>query len=169
VLFGYYNPILSYGEARLCKVAREAGVDGMLVVDLPPEECAVLREPALAEGIAFVPLVAPTSSEARIGLAAGVADAFIYYVSLTGVTGAASADFDAAAKRAEQVREATKKPVAVGFGVSTAADVKKLARYADGVVVGSALVKAVEGAKDRASAVSAVRALVSELASGLER
>ena len=80
---------------RSCKDAAAAGIDGLLVVDLPPEECAVLREPALKQGLAFVPLVAPTSSDARVQLAASVADAFIYYVSLTGVTGSASADFDA--------------------------------------------------------------------------
>ena len=169
VLFGYYNPILAFGEERLCKAAREAGVDGLLVVDLPPEECSTLREPALREGLAFVPLIAPTSSEARVALAASVADAFIYYVSLTGVTGAASANFEEAAERARQVRERTQKPVAVGFGVSSGADVKKLSRYADGVVVGSALVKAIEQAPDRAAAVSAVRTLVAELASGLAR
>lgn len=169
VLFGYYNPILAFGEERLCKAAREAGVDGLLVVDLPPEECATLREPALREGLAFVPLIAPTSSEPRIALAKSVADAFIYYVSLTGVTGAASANFEEAAERARVVRERTQKPVAVGFGVSSGADVKKLSRYADGVVVGSALVKAVEQAPDRAAAVAAVRALVTELASGLKR
>jgi tryptophan synthase alpha chain len=169
VLFGYYNPIYSFGEAKLCAAAKEAGIDGLLVVDLPPEECAALREPALAQGLAFVPLVAPTSSDARVALAANVADAFIYYVSLTGVTGAASADFAVAAERAKAVRERTKKPVAVGFGVSNGADVKKLARHADGVVVGSAFVRTVENAKTGADAVIAVRALVKELASGLLR
>jgi tryptophan synthase alpha chain len=169
VLFGYYNPILSFGEERLCKAARAAGVDGLLVVDLPPEECAPLREPALREGLAFVPLVAPTSSDPRVALAAKVADAFIYYVSLTGVTGSASANFEEAAERARQVRERTQKPVAVGFGVSTGEDVKKLAKYADGVVVGSALVRAVEQAPDRAAAVKAVQVLVRDLASGLKR
>lgn len=169
VLFGYYNPVLAYGEEALCKDAAEAGFDGLLVVDLPPEESAVLREPALRAGLAFVPLVAPTSVAARIDLAASVADAFIYYVSLTGVTGAASADFDAAAQRAKAVRERTGKPVAVGFGVSTSADVKKLAPYADGVVVGSALVRAIEESKDGDAAVAAVRRLVTELASGTSR
>jgi tryptophan synthase alpha chain len=169
VLFGYYNPILAYGEEAMCRAAAKAGIDGLLVVDLPPEECAVLREPALREGMVLVPLVAPTSSDARVGLAAGVADAFIYYVSLTGVTGAASANFDEAAERARQVRERTGKPVAVGFGVNSGADVKKLARYADGVVVGSALVRAVEDAQDSAQAVKAVQALVRDLVSGLPR
>lgn len=169
VLFGYYNPILSYGEEALCKDAAAAGIDGLLVVDLPPEECAVLRKPALKHGLALVPLVAPTSSEARVQLAAEVADAFIYYVSLTGVTGSATADFDQAALRAREVRERTEKPVAVGFGVSTGADAKKLSKYADGVIVGSALVKAVEQAKDVADAVRAVSALIDDLAAGVKR
>jgi len=169
VLFGYYNPILAYGEEALAKDARAAGVDGILVVDLPPEECASLRGPADRAGLALVPLVAPTSSDKRIDLAAEVADAFLYYVSLTGVTGAATADFDAAAERARQVRERTQKPVVVGFGVNTGADVKKLARLADGVVVGSALVRVVEESRDRAAAVDGVRRLVRDLASGLAR
>lgn len=167
VLFGYYNPILAYGEQALSRDAAAAGIDGLLVVDLPPEECASLREPANQSGLAFVPLVAPTSSPKRIALAAEVADAFVYYVSLTGVTGALSADFDVAGKRARDIKERTNKPVVVGFGVSTGADVKKLAGYVDGVVVGSALVRAVEQSKDRDGAVSAVRALVKDLASGL--
>ena len=140
MLFGYYNPILAYGEEALSRDAAAAGIDGLLVVDLPPEECATLLRPAQARGLALVPLVAPTSSPARIALAAEVADSFLYYVSLTGVTGALSADFDVAGGRASQIRERTQKPVVVGFGVKTGADVKKLARYADGVVVGSALV-----------------------------
>ncbi|MDB4988165.1 MAG: Tryptophan synthase alpha chain [Myxococcaceae bacterium] len=167
VLFGYYNPILAYGEEALCRDARSAGIDALLVVDLPPEECASLRIPAQREGLALIPLVAPTSSERRVALAAEVADSFIYYVSLTGVTGALSTNFAEAGKRAHQVRERTNKPVVIGFGVTTGADVKQLAPFADGVVVGSALVKAVENSKDRAGAVTAVRELVRDLVSGL--
>lgn len=169
VLFGYYNPILAFGEERLTATAQQCGIDGLLVVDLPPEECASLRGPANRHGLAFVPLVAPTSSPQRITLAAEVADSFVYYVSLTGVTGAASADFDVAAERARQVKERTNKPVVVGFGVTSGADVRKLSRLADGVVVGSALVRAVEQSKDRTQAVENVRALVKDLASGLSR
>jgi tryptophan synthase alpha chain len=167
VLFGYYNPILAYGEEQLTRDARAAGIDGFLVVDLPPEESAALRTPARREGLAFVPLLAPTSSDARVVLAGEVTDSFLYYVSLTGVTGSGSADFEDAARRARSVKERTQKRVVVGFGVSSGADVKKLAGAADGVVVGSALVRAVEQAKDRASAVASVRTLVRDLASGL--
>jgi tryptophan synthase alpha chain len=169
VLFGYYNPILAYGEQALCRDAAAAGIDALLVVDLPPEEVAPLRTPANQAGLAFVPLVAPTSSEPRIELAAKVADSFIYYVSLTGVTGAASANFAEAAKRAQHVKERSGKPVVVGFGVNNGKDVAQLAGVADGVVVGSALVKAVESAQDRASAITNVRTLVRDLASGLRR
>jgi tryptophan synthase alpha chain len=169
VLFGYYNPILAYGEEALCRDAAAAGIDGLLVVDLPPEECAVVRVPASKAGLSFVPLVAPTSVDARVDLAASVADTFIYYVSLTGVTGAGNADFDAAAKRAQAIRARTGKAVGVGFGVTCAADVQKLAPYADGVIVGSALVRAMEEAKGSDQAVQAVRALVKELASGTRR
>jgi tryptophan synthase alpha chain len=167
VLFGYYNPIIAYGEEALCKAAREAGIDALLVVDLPPEECGSLRGYAQREGLSLVPLLAPTSSERRVALAASVADSFLYYVSLTGVTGALSANFAEAGKRAAQIRDATKKPVVVGFGVSTGEDVKKLAPHVDGVVVGSALVRAVEESKTRAKAVRAVTKLVRDLASGL--
>jgi tryptophan synthase alpha chain len=168
VLFGYYNPIIAYGEEALCRDARSAGIDALLVVDLPPEECASLREPARAAALSLVPLIAPTSSDLRVKLAAEVADDFLYYVSLTGVTGAASANFEEAALRASQVRERTNKPVVVGFGVTSGSDVKRLAGHVDGVVVGSALVRAVEESKDRAGAVHAVRALVRDLATGLK-
>jgi tryptophan synthase alpha chain len=167
VLFGYYNPILAYGEEKLCRDAAAAGIDALLVVDLPPEEIEPLRVAASKASLALVPLVAPTSSESRIDLAATVAEAFIYYVSLTGVTGAASANFAEAAKRAQYVKERTRKPVVIGFGVSTGKDVAQLAKVADGVVVGSALVKAVEAASDLAQAVTNVRTLVRDLASGL--
>jgi tryptophan synthase alpha chain len=168
VLFGYYNPILAYGEDALCRDAAAAGIDALLVVDLPPEEIASLRTAANQAGLALVPLIAPTSSQPRIDLAASVADSFLYYVSLTGVTGAASANFAEAGKRAQQIKERTKKPVVIGFGVSSGKDVAQLARFADGVVVGSALVKAVERASDRAQAVANVRTLVRDLVSGLQ-
>jgi tryptophan synthase alpha chain len=169
VLFGYYNPILSYGEEALCRDAAAAGIDGLLVVDLPPEECAVLRGPAQKLGLSFIPFVASTSVDKRIALAASVADAFIYYVSVAGVTGSASVDFDSAAQRAASVRASTGKPVAVGFGVSSGADVHKLAAHADGVIVGSALVRAIEAAKTPEDAVAAARALIGDLAAGTRR
>lgn len=164
ILFGYYNPILAYGEEALCRDAKAAGVDGLLVVDLPPEECAPLREPALAAGLDWVPLVAPTSDASRLAVAAAVATSFVYSISMAGVTGAGHADLAAAAQRAASVRDATGKKVAVGFGVQSADDVRALATHADGVVVGSALVRAAaEGGEP------ALRALVSALREGLPR
>ncbi len=169
LLFGYANPFFAYGEARLAEDARAAGADGLLVVDLPPEVAPPLRDPAVARGLDWIPLVAPTSTDARIDLAASVATAFVYYVSMTGVTGGALADLDAASVRAAHVRAKTGRPVAVGFGVRTAEDVRGIARGADGVVVGSAVVRAVESRSDADGAVAAVGALVAELAAGTRR
>ena len=174
VLFGYYNPILRFGEARLVREANAAGVDGLLVVDLPPELAAPLLDPMHAEGLDFVPLVAPTSTPERVEGAARVAGSFLYYVSMTGVTGAKGADLAEAARRARAVREQTGKPVAVGFGVRTAEDVATVAAHADGVVVGSAVVDAIASAlrTDGASAddaVRAVRELVGALAAATRR
>lgn len=169
LLFGYYNPILAYGEEKLVTDAKAAGVDGFLVVDLPPEECAVLRGPAVAAGLDYVPLIAPTTKAFRVELVADLATSFIYYVSLTGVTGTTKVDFTAAAARAEELQRTTGKSVAVGFGVRTQEDVAKLAKTADGVVVGSAIVRAVEDAKSPADAEAQVRALVASLRAGLPR
>jgi tryptophan synthase alpha chain len=162
VLFGYYNPLLAFGEERLVARASEVGVDGLLVVDLPPEEAGPLVALLRARGMDFVPLVAPTTSDARIDAIAKVADGFLYYVSLTGVTGAGT-DLGAAAKRAGALRARTRKPVALGFGVKTPADVRSAASEVDGVVLGSAICSAIESAKSPSAAVDAVRALVRDL------
>ena len=169
MLFGYYNPILAYGEERLVADAADAGVDGFLVVDLPPEECAPLREPAVARGLDFVPLVAPTSDAGRIQRAADVATSFIYYVSMTGVTGAQATDLDEASSRAGALGGELGRPVAVGFGVKTPEDVRKVAQHTAGVVVGSAVVRVVEDAADADAAVKGAGELVRALAGGVRR
>lgn len=169
VLFGYYNPILRYGEARLVRDAKDAGVDGLLVVDLPPEVAAPLTEPLDAADLAYVPLVAPTSTDARIEAAGRAGRAFLYYVSMTGVTGGAAADLAGAAVRAKAIQERTQRPVVVGFGVRTGEDVSTLAPHTAGVVVGSAVVRTVAAATDDEARVAAVRACVAELASGTPR
>ena len=169
LLFGYYNPILAYGEAKLVSDAAAAGIDGFLVVDLPPEECEPLRTPAVERGLDYVPLVAPTSNRWRVELAAEVATAFIYYVSLTGVTGAAGTDIAAAADRAAEVARATGLPVALGFGVKSPADVRVAAARCAGVVVGTAVVRQIEAAPDVASAITAVRTLVASLSAATVR
>jgi tryptophan synthase alpha chain len=140
VLFGYYNPIHGR-EADVVARAAAAGADGFLIVDLPPEECAPLRGPAVAAGLDWIPLVAPTSTDARIALAASVATSFVYVISVAGVTGAGEVDLDAAAERAASVGARTGKPVALGFGIKTAADVARAAKHVDAVVIGSALVE----------------------------
>ena len=136
------HPGLRRGDA--VQGGGQAGIDGLLVVDLPPEECAPLRAPALREGLRFVPLVAPTSSERRVSLAATVADAFIYYVSLTGVTGSAAANFEEAGGARAPCASGPRSQWRSDSVSAPGADVKQLCRYADGVIVGSALVRVVE-------------------------
>jgi tryptophan synthase alpha chain len=169
LLFGYYNPMLSYGERDAVEHAAERGADGFLVVDLPPEESDGLRLHAIDKGLDFVPLIAPTSQGDRIAKAAAAATSFIYYVSMTGVTGSKASDLESASKRAAALQRELQRPLAVGFGVKTREDVATVARQVDGVVVGSAVVRAIEQAASPEEAVAAVRVLVSDLASGLSR
>ncbi len=169
LLFGYYNPILSYGEQQLVDDAADAGADGFLVVNLPPEESAGLRGPAVEKGLDFVPLVAPTSNPERIAQAAAAATSFIYYVSMTGVTGSQAVDLASAAERAGALQRELGRPLAIGFGVKTQDDVGTVAPHVDGVVVGSAVVRTIEDAASPEDAVSSVRELVGNLAQGLTR
>lgn len=170
VLFGYYNPILAYGEEALVRDAAAAGVDGLLVVDLPPEEAAPLRDPARAAGLDLIPLVAPTTGTERAEAVAREATGFVYAVSMTGVTGSAAGDLAAAGARARALADAADRPVAVGFGVSSPDDARAVAAHADGVVVGSALVRRIEAAgADLDAAEASVRAFVAALAAGCRR
>ena len=169
LLFGYYNPILAYGEQKLAEDAADSGADGFLVVDLPPEESASLRGPAIDNGLDFVPLVAPTSNPERIAQAADAATSFIYYVSMTGVTGSQAVDLASASERAGVLQRELGRPVAIGFGVKTKDDVATVAPHVEGVVVGSAVVRRIEDAASPDEAVASVRELVSELAQGLAR
>lgn len=167
VLFGYYNPIYVMGTERFAALAATAGVDAVLTVDLPIDELAELATPLAAHGVAVIPLVAPTSTPERIARLAPFAAPFVYYISLTGVTGAkAAAVVDPA--RIAQIRSAARAPVAVGFGIRTPADAARFAAVADGVVVGTALVDRV-AAGDAAGAPARVAALITELASALGR
>lgn len=148
VLFSYANPLLQLG-ASLGPRLREAGIDGVLVVDLPAEHAAELREPLLAEGIAWVGLVAPTTPAARLPAAAGAATGFVYAVTLRGVTGAAlDAEREDLVAQLHAIRAHTTRPVAAGFGVREPAQAAALARHADGVVVGSALIEAAQQGED---------------------
>jgi len=178
VLFTYYNPVLITGEEKVIARAKQAGIDAILVVDLPPEEGASLRAAAARAGIALVPLVAPTSDDARAGTIVGAAKAaggppgFLYYVSMTGVTGAGSADFTAAREHAGELRARSGWPVVIGFGI----DGPEAARAAagppgegpDGVVVGTAIVKRIERAATAEAGAASVKAFVASLRAGLD-
>lgn len=168
VLFGYYNPLLAFGEEAVSAAAKQAGVDGFLIVDLPPEEGSTLRSALSAHGLDFVPLIAPTTPAARIDTIAKTAGSFLYYVSLTGVTGAET-DLVQASKRAAAVRAQTGRPVAVGFGVKTPEQAQVVAAHADGVVVGSAVCAVVERSKTPAIAIAEVSALVAALRAACKR
>ena len=147
ILMGYYNPILSYGEARLARDASVAGIDGFIVVDLPPEEATAFVASCRAHGLSFVPLVAPTTHDERIALIASVADSFLYCVSVTGTTGAAKVALDDLPAFIGRVRAHCSLPLAVGFGVSTRAHVEAVGKVADAAVVGSAIINAIAAAE----------------------
>ncbi|MEM9490265.1 MAG: tryptophan synthase subunit alpha [Myxococcota bacterium] len=167
VLFGYYNPLFVYGTERFARDAAEAGVDAVLTVDLPVDEIGELHGPLSAAGVDVVPLVAPTSGAERIARAREFAPPFIYYISMTGITGAAFQGASGGSERVTEIRSLTEAPVAVGFGIKTAADAGQVAAYADGVVVGSAVIRRIAAAEpDRAAA--AVGEFVAELRAGID-
>ena len=148
ILFGYANPIVVIGPEPFARQARDAGADGVLCVDYPPDEDRELLTALERQRLDFIPLLAPTSTPARIAAAAAVASGFIYYVSMTGITGVKLSDVADPRRRVEEIRAATggKIPVVVGFGIKTPADARAVAGFADGVVVGSAAVAIVEKA-----------------------
>ncbi|MFZ0547348.1 MAG: tryptophan synthase subunit alpha [Candidatus Promineifilaceae bacterium] len=164
LLMGYYNPILAYGEARYVHDAAEAGADGFIVPDLSAEEAEPFESLATEAGMAFVHFLAPTSSPERIAKITGRAKGFIYLVSLTGITGARSQLTDGLADYIGRVRSQTETPLAVGFGISTPQHAADVGRIADGVIVGSALINAVDAADDKpAAAASYVREMAAAL------
>ena len=172
VLMGYYNPIYIHGVAAFLADARDAGVDGLIIVDLPPEEDAELCLPALAAGLNFIRLATPTTDEKRLPKVLGNTSGFVYYVSITGITGAAAPDPDAVGRAVARIKHHSELPVAVGFGVTAADQAQAIAASCDAVVIGSALVRAVEGSLDadgRATdmTVGAVAAKVTEIAGGV--
>ena len=148
VLMGYYNPIYIYGVDAFLKDAREAGVDGLIVVDLPPEEEGELCLPALKAGINFIYLTAPTTDDVRLQRVLRNASGFVYYVSILGITGTASAPIDQVKAAVARLRKHTDLPVAVGFGIKTPDHAGQVAGVADAAVVGSALVNVVAGGLD---------------------
>jgi tryptophan synthase alpha chain len=168
ILMGYFNPIYSYGVEPFLRDAKAAGVDGLIVVDLPPEEDDELCLPAMRAGLAFVRLATPTTDDARLPAVLTNTSGFVYYVSITGVTGSATPDPDAVGRAVARIKRHTSLPVAVGFGVRDAASARAIGSAADGVVVGSALVEALRGSladgKATASTVGSVTSLVATLA-----
>jgi tryptophan synthase alpha chain len=172
ILMGYYTPIHSYGVERFLQEAREAGVDGFIVVDLPPEMDDEMCLPALNAGLAFIRLATPTTDAKRLPTVLRNTSGFVYYVSITGITGAATPEFRSVASAVERIKRGTDLPVVVGFGVKQAEHAAAIAESADGVVVGSALIDAIRASLDgdgRATSgtVEAVAALVRDLARGV--
>jgi tryptophan synthase alpha chain len=172
VVMGYYNPIYIYGVDRFLADAKAAGVDGLIVVDLPPEEDSELCLPAMKAGLNFIRLATPTTDDKRLPAVLTNTSGFVYYVSITGITGAAAPDTGKVASAVARIKRHTKLPVCVGFGVRTAEHARAIAEGADGVVVGSALVDAVRQSlapdgKPTAKTVTAVTDRVRALAQGV--
>lgn len=172
VLMGYYNPIYVYGNERFLKDAKEAGVDGLIVVDVPPEADEELCIPAMRHGLNFIRLATPTTDAKRLPVVLQNTSGFLYYVSITGITGAAAPDVNAVHKEVARIKSSTDLPVCVGFGVKAGPQAKAIAAGADGVVVGSAIVQAIEktlnsSGEATAATADAVLSVVRELASSL--
>jgi tryptophan synthase alpha chain len=144
ILFGYYNPIFAYGAKNFAHAAKKAGVDGVLVVDLPPEEARELKVYTDVAGIDFISLVAPATPEKRLRQIAQAATGFLYYISITGITGTAAPRIEDIQREVSKIRKITKLPLAVGFGISTSKQAREIACFADGVVIGSAVVRLID-------------------------
>ncbi|MEI9914935.1 MAG: tryptophan synthase subunit alpha [Methylovirgula sp.] len=174
ILMGYYNPIYVYGVSRFLVDAKAAGVDGLIVVDLPPEEDSELCLPALEAGIDFIRLATPTTDAQRLPAVLTHTAGFVYYVSITGITGAATPDYGKVGAAVARLKQHTALPVAVGFGVKNAESAAAIAKVADGVVVGSALVDALRKSLDEegratSGSITAVTDLVRDLAAGVRK
>lgn len=173
ILMGYYNPIYIFGVDAFLDAAKKAGVDGLIIVDLPAEEDEELCIPALKSGLNFIRLTTPTTDDKRLPTVLKNTSGFVYYVSMTGITGAAIKNHAAVGDAVQRIKSHTKLPVAVGFGIKTADDAASIGKYADGVVVGTVLVGAIADTLDNDKAtpktIDAVHALVRSLADGVKR
>ncbi len=169
VLMGYFNPIHHYGVPRFIAEAKEAGVDGLIVVDLPPEHNLDLCDPAQAAGLDFIRLTTPTTDDARLPKVLNGSSGFVYYVSVAGVTGAGSATIEHVQEAVARLRRHTDLPISIGFGIRTPEHAATIARLADGVVVGSALIDQIASAESPEQAVQGVLKLCGELAAGVRK
>lgn len=168
ILMGYYNPIYNYGVDKFLIDAKEAGVDGLIVVDLPSEEDDELCLPAKAAGLNFIRLATPTTDDKRLPAVLNNSSGFLYYVSIAGTTGAAAPKAADVAIAMARIKAATDLPIAVGFGIRTGAQAAEIAKIADGAVVGTALVECIANAATKDDAVKAVHALASEISAGVQ-
>jgi tryptophan synthase alpha chain len=173
ILMGYYNPIYIFGVDAFLEAAVKAGVDGLIIVDLPAEEDEELCIPALKAGISFIRLTTPTTDDKRLPAVLKNTSGFVYYVSMTGITGAAIKSHAAVGEAVKRIKSHTDLPVAVGFGIKTADDAETIGKDADGVVVGTALVNAIADSLDDGKAtkgtIEAVHSLVRNIADGVKR
>jgi tryptophan synthase alpha chain len=167
VLTGYLTPIHKYGVARCIAEAKASGVDGLTVVDLPPEHTVDLCDPAQAAGLDFIRLTTPTTDDKRLPKVLNGSSGFVYYVSVAGVTGAGSATLEHVEQAVARLRRHTELPISIGFGIRTPEHAATIARLADGVVVGSALIDQIANAADSEQAVAGVLSLCSQLAEGV--
>jgi tryptophan synthase alpha chain len=172
VLMGYYNPIYIYGVDKFLTDAKSAGVDGLIIVDLPPEEDTELCLPAMRAGLNFIRLATPTTDDKRLPAVLANTSGFVYYVSITGITGSAGADTAVVGQAVARIKRHTQLPVCVGFGIRTPEAARGIAQRADGAVVGTALVDALRGSLDAegratAATVGAVADLTASLAQGV--
>ena len=168
LLFGYFNPIFAYGVERFAESVHKAGVDGVLVVDLPPEEAQELRIHTDAAGLDFISLVAPTTGKDRLKTILKTATGFLYYISITGVTGTTAPKIDDIARKVTKIRKLTKMPIAVGFGISNAAQAKEIGTIADGIVIGSAVVKLIDENRNNRDLVRIVSDYTKEIKEALQ-
>jgi tryptophan synthase alpha chain len=163
VLFGYFNPIFAYGVKKFAHAAKKAGVDGILVVDLPYEEARELRDYTDAAGIDFISLIAPTTDPERLSKIAAGATGFLYYISITGITGTAAPKIENIKKEVGKIRKITGLPIAVGFGISKPQQAREIGYFADGVVIGSAVVRLIHENKNKRDLVKIVSGYISEI------
>jgi tryptophan synthase alpha chain len=168
VLFGYYNPIFAYGPKKFSQAAKTAGVDGVLVVDLPQEEAQELRAHTDAVGIDFISLVAPTTGEKRLRRITTAATGFLYYISITGVTGTAAPRIEDIKREVSKIRKITKLPLAVGFGISNPKQAQEISGIADGIVIGSAVVRLIDENKNNSDLVKIVSKYIREIKDALQ-